>query len=96
VFDLFKFFGKGESKSKDIAKERLKLVLIHDRANISPRYLDMIKDDVIKVISSYMEIDEKGMDIRLSRIPQKDDTYSTALVANIPIKKVKNLGPNKG
>jgi len=56
----------------------------------------MIKDDVIKVISSYMEIDEKGMDIRLSRIPQKDDTYSTALVANIPIKKVKNLGPNKG
>ncbi|NLW01398.1 MAG: cell division topological specificity factor MinE [Clostridiales bacterium] len=96
VFDLFRFFGKGESKSKDIAKERLKLVLIHDRTNISPKYLDMIKDDVIKVISNYIEIDEKGMDIRLSRIPQKGDTYSTALVANIPIKKVKKLGPNKG
>ena len=96
MIDLFRFFGKGESKSKDIAKERLKLVLIHDRANISPKFLDMIKDDVIKVISSYMEIDETGLDIRLSRIPQDDDTYSTALVANIPIRRVKNIGPNRG
>jgi cell division topological specificity factor len=96
VIDLFKFFGKGESRSKDIAKERLKLVLIHDRANISPRFLDMIKDDIIKVISNYMEIDDKGLDIRLSRIPQEDDTYSTALVANIPIRRVKNMGPNRG
>ncbi len=96
MIDLFKFFGKGESKSKDIAKERLKLVLIHDRANISPKFLDMIKDDIIKVISSYMEIDESGLDIRLSRIPQGDDTYSSALVANIPIRRVKNMGPNKG
>lgn len=96
MIDLFKFFGKGESRSKDIAKERLKLVLIHDRANISPRFLDMIKDDIIKVISNYMEIDDKGLDIRLSRIPQEDDTYSTALVANIPIRRVKNMGPNRG
>ncbi|MFO7295186.1 MAG: cell division topological specificity factor MinE [Caldicoprobacter sp.] len=96
MIDLFKFFGKGESKSKDIAKERLKLVLIHDRANISPKFLDMIKDDIIKVISSYMEIEEADLDIRLSRIPQDDDTYSTALVANIPIKRVKNIGPNRG
>jgi cell division topological specificity factor len=96
MIDLFKFFGKGESKSKDIAKERLKLVLIHDRANISPKFLDMIKDDIIKVISNYMEIDEAGLDIRLSRIPQEDDTYSTALVANIPIRRVKNMGPNRG
>ena len=96
MIDLFKFFGKGESKSKDIAKERLKLVLIHDRANISPKFLDMIKDDIIKVISSYMEIEEADLDIRLSRIPQDDDTYSTALVANIPIRRVKNIGPNRG
>ncbi|MCM8900340.1 cell division topological specificity factor MinE [Caldicoprobacter algeriensis] len=96
MIDLFKFFGKGESKSKDIAKERLKLVLIHDRANISPKFLDMIKDDIIKVISNYMEIDEAGLDIRLSRIPQEDDTYSTALLANIPIRRVKNMGPNRG
>ncbi|MFO7153699.1 MAG: cell division topological specificity factor MinE [Caldicoprobacter oshimai] len=96
MIDLFKFFGKEESKSKDIAKERLKLVLIHDRANISPKFLDMIKDDIIKVISNYMEIEEAGLDIRLSRIPQEDDTYSTALVANIPIRRVKNMGPNRG
>lgn len=96
MIDFFKFFGKGESKSKDIAKERLKLVLIHDRSNISPKLLDMIKDDVIKVISNYMEIEENGLDIRLNRIPQEDDTYSTALVANIPIRRVKNIGRNMG
>jgi cell division topological specificity factor len=96
VIDFFKFFTKNESKSKDIAKERLKLVLIHDRSNISPKLLDMIKDDVIKVISNYMEIEESGLDIRLNRIPQEDDTYSTALVANIPIRRVKNIGRNMG
>lgn len=96
LIDLFKFLGKDESSSKDIARERLKLVLIHDRANVSPKYLDIIKGDIIKVISSYMEIDEKSMDIRLTNISRDDDNVTSALVANIPIKKMKNIGKNKG
>ena len=97
MLDFFKFFSKEQNKSKDVAKERLKLVLIHDRANISPKFLDMVKGDIIKVISNYMEIDESGFDIRLSRIEQEeDDNYSSALVANIPIKKMKNIGKNNG
>ncbi|HHY82629.1 MAG TPA: cell division topological specificity factor MinE [Clostridiales bacterium] len=96
LLDFFKFFGKEENKSKDIAKERLKLVLIHDRANVSPKFLDLIKGDIIKVISNYMEIDETGLDIRLSRIEQEDDNYTSALVANIPIKRMKNIGKNNG
>lgn len=87
--DLFKMFNKSES-SKDIAKERLKLVLIHDRANVSPQFLEMIKGEIIKVISDYMEIDDTGLDIRLTRTKRdEDNTTVPALVANIPIKKMK-------
>jgi len=96
LLDFFKFFSKEDNKSKDIAKERLKLVLIHDRANVSPKFLDLIKGDIIKVISNYMEIDENGFDIRLSRIEQDDENYTSALVANIPIKRMKNIGKNNG
>ena len=55
MLDFFKFFSKEDNKSKDVAKERLKLVLIHDRANVSPKFLEMVKGDIIKVISNYME-----------------------------------------
>jgi len=96
LFDFFKFLSKDENTSKDIAKERLKLVLIHDRANVSPKFLEMIKGDIMKVISNYMEIDEKGFDIRLTRIEQEDESYSSALVANIPIRRMKNIGKNNG
>ncbi len=94
MLDFFKFFSKEDNKSKDIAKERLKLILIHDRANVSPKFLDMIKGDIIKVISNYMEIDEAGMDIKLSRIERENDNYSSALIANIPIKRMKKIGKN--
>lgn len=88
--ELFKLFGKKEEKSKNVAKERLKLVLVHDRADLSPKFLDMIKSDIIRVISEYVDIDEEGLDIKLTRM-KKEGTSSTisALVANIPITKVK-------
>jgi len=87
--DLFKWFNKSTS-SKDIAKERLKLVLIHDRANVSPQFLEMIKGELIKVISDYMEIDEAGLEIKLTRTKREiDDSTVPALVANIPIKRMK-------
>lgn len=94
MFELFKFFGKDESSSKDIAKERLKLVLIHDRAGVSPKFADMIKNDIVKVVSNYMEIDEDKLDIHLSRVNGDNDSYYSALIANIPIKKMKNIGKN--
>jgi len=96
LLDFFKFFNKDQSPSKDIAKERLKLVLIHDRVNVSPKFLDMIKGDIIKVISSYMEIEESGFDIRLTRVDQENEGVSSALVANIPIRRMKSIGKNMG
>ena len=57
LLDLAKLFGKSKT-SKDVAKERLKLVLIHDRANVSPQFLEMVKGEIIKVIQTYMERNE--------------------------------------
>lgn len=88
--ELFKLFGKKDEKSKNVAKERLKLVLVHDRADLSPKFLDMIKGDIIRVISEYADIDEAGLDIKLTRMKRDMDSSTiSALVANIPIVKVK-------
>lgn len=96
MFDLFKFLRKEQSLSKNIAKERLKLVLIHDRASISPHFLEAIKGDILKVISNYMEIEEGELDIHFANLPKEGDSFSSALVANIPIRRMKNIGKNKG
>lgn len=88
--ELFKIFGKKQEKSKNIAKERLKLVLVHDRADLSPKFLDMIKSDIVRVISEYADIDEEGLDIKLTRMKRDEDNSAmSALVANIPITNVK-------
>jgi cell division topological specificity factor len=93
LLDLSKFFGKSNKLPKDIAKERLKLVLIHDRANVSPQFLEMLKGEIIKVISSYMDIDESALDIQLTKTKSEDgDRVVPALIANIPIRNVKNSG----
>lgn len=89
MFDLLqKLFGRDGSASKDIAKERLRLVLVHDRANVSPQFMEVLKDDMIRVISNYMEINEKEMEVNLTNTKS-----SVALVANIPVNRMKrNLG----
>lgn len=81
---LFKIFGRDNSSSKNIARERLRLVLIHDRATISPEILLLLKEDLIKVIREYLEIDEEALLVNL-----ENDDESVALVANIPIKGLK-------
>ncbi len=83
-------FGK-KTQSANVAKDRLKLVLIHDRANCSTQVLEMLKTDIIKVISTYMEIDEEELDIQITTTPNEngDGTESPMLLANIPIKNMR-------
>lgn len=89
---IFNFFKQTES-SKDVAKERLKLVLIHDRANVSPQFLEMVKGEILKVISNYIDIDDNCLDIQLTKTKSEDGLRVVpALVANIPIKNVKQTG----
>jgi len=85
MFELIqKMFGKESSGSKEIAKERLRLVLVHDRVNVSPQFMEILKEDMIKVISNYMEINEKEMEVNLTH-----SNTSVALVANIPVNRMK-------
>ena len=81
-----KFFGKDQvANSKDVAKERLRLVLVHDRANALPEdVLLALREEMIKVITKYMDIDEGALDVGLT----KSDT-EIALVANIPVVRIK-------
>lgn len=80
---ISRMLGK-ENASKNIAKERLRLVLVHDRASISPQMLNSLKEDLIKVITNYMDIDESALDVNLEQ-----DEREVALVANIPIIRMK-------
>lgn len=87
--DFINFFTR-QKTSKEVAKERLKLVLIHDRSDVSPQFLEMIKSEIIKVITNYIDIDEDLLDIQLTRTKSDDgERIVPALVANIPIKKIK-------
>lgn len=102
VINFFKKIGKKdqiEAKSKDTAKERLHLVLMQDRANVSADFLDMMRQEIIEVIKKYIDVDEKDIDVRLTNKTNEDGTMGApALYANIPIagireemKKEKNI-----
>ena len=82
---LMKVFGKQEKRSGQIAKERLQVVLIHDRASVSPELMDQLKNEIIGVISKYMEINKSEMEISLA-----NDSDSVALVANIPVNSLRH------
>jgi cell division topological specificity factor len=86
--DLFKMFSTNKTMSKEVAKDRLKLILIHDRSALSPEILDMIKVEILEVISRYVEIESSEVEIALTRTDESDGNLP-ALVANIPIKKSK-------
>ena len=91
MFDFLKAFSNDSKTSKNVAKERLKLVLVHDRVDCSPQLLDMIKNDILKVIANYAEIEEDGLEVKMSKTRgEQDDMPVSALVANIPLRNIKD------
>ena len=90
VMDFFR-----KKSSGDVAKDRLKLLLVSDRANCSPDVMEMIKNDIIQVISKYMEIDAEGLDIQITQTESEGGNGNVpALYANIPIRDMKH-SPDK-
>lgn len=80
-----------DETSKDTAKERLHLVLMQDRANVSADFLDLMKQEIIEVIKKYVDIDEGAIDVRMTNKPGEDGIVGApALYANIPIVTIKN------
>jgi cell division topological specificity factor len=76
----------GRKGSKDMAKERLRLLLVHDRATVSPEFLEKIKEEMVGVISKYMEIDERNTVINLHR-----SEGTVVLEANLAIKAIRRI-----
>ena len=91
---LFRKVTKKENQvvnSKDAAKERLHLVLMQDRANVSADFLELMKQEIIEVIKKYIEVDETAIDVRLTNKENADGTNGApALYANIPIMNIKD------
>ena len=86
LMDLFK-----RKSSGDIATDRFTLVVVSDRAHCSPDVMEMIKNDIIQVISKYMEIDAEGLDIQITQTESEGNNGNVpALYANIPIKDMKH------
>ena len=77
------FFKK--KSSGDIAKDRLKVLLISDRINCSPHTLNLMKQDIVRCISKYMSIDEENMEIVLKKNNKRGKNKKPSLYANIPI-----------
>ena len=78
---LAKITGKKRTSSANRAKERLHLVLVHDRTDLSPEDLRSLKDRLIDVISDYVQIDAGQTEIQI-----ETDGREQALIANIPLK----------
>lgn len=82
---LDKIIGRQEKNSKNAAKERLQLVLLHDRTDLPSEKMEEMKREIFAVVSKYIDIDLDALEMNLERIDQ-----CVALVANIPIKKSKS------
>lgn len=96
---FFKKIGKAEPKeldsgnreSKETAKERLHMVLMQDRANVSADFLELMKQEIIDVIKKYIEVNEDAIDVRLTTKTNEDGSNGTpSLYANIPILNIRN------
>ena len=86
---LFSFLRP--KSSRQIAKDRLKILLISDRVNCSPEMMELIKNDIAHVISKYMKIDASSMDIHIMKTGTSGrSTKTPVLYANIPILDLKN------
>jgi len=75
---------RGSGKSGDQAKKRLKLILAHDRADLSPELLNMMRQEILEVVGRYLDIDTEETELLL-----ESDQRTTALIANFPIRRIK-------
>ncbi len=87
--DLFR-----RKTTSDIAKDRLKVVRVSDRSAVNPEIMERIKNDIIQVLAKYVEIDQDGLDIKITQVEAEGEDRAKgstvpALYANIPIKSMK-------
>lgn len=83
---LERLFSGHKSNSRGLVKQRLKFILAHDRAALTPQMMEDLRKEILAVVSKYVELDEDGLEVTL-----ESDQRMTALIANLPIRKVRTL-----
>jgi len=86
---LDRLFQRSNVPSGAKVKQRLKFILAHDRAAIEPQVFENMRHEIMRVVSKYVELDENTLDIRL-----ESDKRMTALIANLPIRMVREELPD--
>lgn len=78
-----RIFGSGQRGSKEDAKSRLKVLLLHDQVDLSPQQMVAMRKEILEVIARYCEVDAERVDVRLERA---DDSVS--VVSSVPVRRV--------
>ncbi|GAB4460537.1 MAG: cell division topological specificity factor MinE [Armatimonadaceae bacterium] len=81
---LDNLFGRGGKSPRETAKDRLQLVLMHDRADIPAPVMEELRMEIIALVKRRLDIDESQLEVAVER-----DGNAVALVANIPIRRVR-------
>lgn len=83
-----RLFGRSAPTSSSTAKQRLKVILAHDRAGLNPEMLEAMRKEILEVVARYVEIDDGETEITL-----ESGEGVTALIANLPIRRIKRESP---